>query len=289
VSGSLHSRVLGRTGWLLAVVSLAFVVLVAKGRWAEISAVALSSLQWLLIVALAVAYGLTLFLLAGAWHCLLRSVGAGPTGAKRSIYAYTTSQLAKFVPGNVFHIVGRHMIHRADGSPHDRLALASAIEATLMAIAAVFVAGTAVIVGLLPDVWNALYMIVLSLGIAALAIRLFSAWKAGSSSIVWLLASFSAYLLFFASMGAIVIAIVTMLSLTPSVALAGYGVASWLVGFITPGAPAGVGTREAVMIFLADGTIGTGALVVSVALFRLITFLGDVVCFAFGYLLFRKA
>jgi hypothetical protein len=60
---------------------------------------------------------------------------------------------------------------------------------------------------------------------------------------------------------------------------------SWLAGFLTPGAPAGIGVREAVMIALMEGIIGkSNSLIISI-LFRLVTIAGDVMMFFMPFFL----
>ena len=53
---------------------------------------------------------------------------------------------------------------------------------------------------------------------------------------------------------------------------------AWLAGFIIPGAPGGIGVREAVLIFFVTPIIGEPqSIAVAIAL-RFVTLLGDV-CF----------
>jgi hypothetical protein len=54
---------------------------------------------------------------------------------------------------------------------------------------------------------------------------------------------------------------------------------SWLLGFMTPGAPAGLGTREGIMLLLLHGAGSAEMLTMFVLLARLVTMLGDVLCF----------
>ena len=56
--------------------------------------------------------------------------------------------------------------------------------------------------------------------------------------------------------------------------------AAWLAGFVTPGAPAGLGVRELVLVFLLDGHAAEPDLLPAVVLSRVVTVLGDT--FFFG-------
>ena len=276
-------------GWLLTAASAAFLVVVAQERWGEIEATGLTPGQWGLIASLAVAYGFSLFLLAGAWHGLLRFVGAEPSGPAQSIHAFSTSQLAKYVPGNVFHLVGRHFMLRSAGIPDGKLALASALEIVLMLIGAGGVVTVAIVshppAALEGAALSAVRFVPAVYGLALIS-ALLVARIVGKGNLLWLLVCLAAYGLFFALMGGTVAMIVAMVARPDPLAVAGGGVAAWMVGFVTPGAPAGLGTREAAMLLFVGNQVTASALIVSAALFRLVTFVGDLVCFGAGWLLF---
>jgi uncharacterized membrane protein YbhN (UPF0104 family) len=65
----------------------------------------------------------------------------------------------------------------------------------------------------------------------------------------------------------------------PRLPLAGAYVLAWLIGLVTPGAPAGVGVRELVLLFLLKGSINEAELVLAVLLGRLVTVGGDVLIY----------
>lgn len=270
-------------GWLLATASAVFLVIVARQHWVGISAIDVTPRQWLAIAGLSIIYGASLFLLAAAWHAVLVFVGAGPPGQIHSMRAYATAQLAKYVPGNVFHLVGRHMIHRSAGMPDKRLAVAALVEALVMLAAA----STVVVVSLLVDLpawsWPA-WPVVAALALVAVA----AARLLRGRAVVALFAAFLACLVFFAIMGGIIALIVAMLGGALSWGAGRGGVAAWIAGFVTPGAPGGLGVREATMVLLGGGGVPEQVLIVAAGLFRLVTFAGDVVCFALGRLVLRE-
>jgi uncharacterized membrane protein YbhN (UPF0104 family) len=67
----------------------------------------------------------------------------------------------------------------------------------------------------------------------------------------------------------------------------GYSLA-WLAGFIVPGAPGGIGIREAVFIALFGRELGEGTAAGLAVLLRVITSVGDVMTFGIAYVLGRK-
>ena len=61
--------------------------------------------------------------------------------------------------------------------------------------------------------------------------------------------------------------------------LGGAYVLAWLVGLVTPGAPAGVGIRELVLLFVLKGVIPETDLLLAVVMGRVVTIFGDVLYF----------
>ncbi len=59
---------------------------------------------------------------------------------------------------------------------------------------------------------------------------------------------------------------------------------AWLLGFLAPGAPAGLGVREGIMLILLAGAAPDPDLLLFVMLARAVTLLGDGVCFVGGWL-----
>lgn len=277
-------------GWVLTGLSGVFLVVVARRRQAEIAAMSLGPSDWLRLGALAVAYGASLFLLAGAWHFLLRSLDAAPGDPRVSIRSFTTSQVAKYVPGNVFHYVGRHMILRKESLPHGRLILASTLEILLMLFGAglvvLFVAALARLAGPAQPASFTWWVALLALGVVALgAMATVLTRRADGVETRWLLSAVGSYIVFFAVMGAIFNGVVQVAGEGSGLLTAGSGVAGWMAGFVTPGAPAGVGTREAATVLFGSALLPAEVLLVAAALFRVVTLAGDVLCFAVGHLI----
>ena len=60
---------------------------------------------------------------------------------------------------------------------------------------------------------------------------------------------------------------------------------SWVAGFVTPGAPAGIGVREAALILLLQNTVSPAVAVTAAGLLRIITTTAEILFFLVGYLL----
>lgn len=64
-----------------------------------------------------------------------------------------------------------------------------------------------------------------------------------------------------------------------SPAVCGAYVVAWLIGFITPGAPAGVGVREVILLFLLENLTSMEGILLSVVLGRVVNVIGDLLFF----------
>ncbi|MEM7022392.1 MAG: hypothetical protein AAF637_07325 [Pseudomonadota bacterium] len=290
-----RAAALGRLiGWVAVGVSMGYIglQLAREAPW-ELAA---AHMPTLLATALAGAllYGIAGFLLSSAWLHLL---AAKPSpGSKRWHHAvYGRTQIAKYLPGNVFHLVGRQVMGRRLGHRQAPLALASLLETFLLLLMAAILS--------LPIVWSWLdrsFLWGVSLMAIPLALLAFgwllrrhhptlhslapgsgeNALNAALSIGPRLLRPALFYALFFFVTAVILWMLaksveppggpsLSVATSIPVVALA------WLVGFVTPGSSAGIGVREAVLITLLEPILGgPGSVLIALAL-RIVSMGGD--------------
>ena len=243
-------------------------------------------------------YAMAGLLLASAWVRLLRWCGGSPTPMRSGIAIFARTQIAKYLPGNVFHLVGRHLSGRALGLSHASLVCAAWFEAvTLIAAAAVITSIGALIWGTFGAASASSAIAVTALAIAApfgMAVLLPSVARLTRQALpamkpTALLAGIAIpyihYLLFFGAAGAILWLQGAGLGGTaPDIlpAIIALGAGAWIVGFLAPGAAAGIGVREAALIAgLSDGLGIADAALIALA-FRAATLIGDALLFLAG-------
>jgi len=122
------------SGSALAIAGIAFVALRLRDYGTEIDFARFGMVEWSEIVIFTLIYGLANLMLAYAWLNLLKKFGA-PVSNRWAIKAYGVSQLAKYVPGNIFHLAGRQTIGMAAGVPGWPLAKSSIWELGLLTLA----------------------------------------------------------------------------------------------------------------------------------------------------------
>lgn len=268
--------VLSLIGGLLSFVGFMFVSvrLVKYADQLEVSR--LQSTDWFALSALSILYAIINVALVLAWRQILSSLNVG-LGFWQATHIYGISQLAKYVPGNIFHLAGRQVLGMAIGLPGWALAKSCAWELGL-------IAGAASLFGLLalPMWWQcfptiaALCSFVMVLITVCLAAR---RWLKFPIAFVlgW-------YVLFLTVSGLIFVQVLSLISsvsmtIELMLGLLGAFVVAWLTGLVTPGAPAGVGVRELVLLFFLKGFVAEADLLLAVAIGRAVTLVGDFIFF----------
>jgi uncharacterized membrane protein YbhN (UPF0104 family) len=266
---------LNRTGALLGLAGVVLVALRLKGYAGEIDADRIAAAGFVGLSGLALIYGLSNLLLAFGWWRILRHLGVDAT-RDWALRAYATSQLAKYVPGNVFQFAGRQAIGVAAGIGNAPLAKSAILELALL------VTGGALFVPLtLPLMMGraASAMTGPVSVMAFVALALLAVWVVARLGGSQLAAAAARYIAFLGVSGIVFAATYRIagggVSASQFLPIAGAYVLAWLAGLVTPGAPAGIGVREAVLLFLLGGIGAPAVILLAVIVSRAVTVLGD--------------
>lgn len=265
----------------------------------------------------AAVYGLLTLLPATAWWWLTGIYGRRPR-AGGAIAVWARSQIAKYLPGNVFHYVWRQALGRRLGLRHETLVASHLLEmGSLLAAAALVGAGGAALARSsaaaavsLPLAAAAALVALLAWPLLDAALRRLPATAARMSALPRLAAGETLRLvapaglmhgLFLAATGLVLVVLAGLVGAggaaagdagsgslaVPALRLDGlwlYALA-WVAGTLTPGAPGGLGVREAVLTLGLAGALGDArAALVAIAL-RVVTLLGDLLALGIGCLL----
>jgi hypothetical protein len=272
---------LHRVGTLVGLAGIVFVGLRLKAYGGDIDLRKIGAVGLIAIAFLALLSGASNWLLARGWRHLLNCCGA-PVSTSWAVRAYAISQLAKYVPGNIFQFAGRQAIGLAAGIGNAPLIKSTALELAFASVGAVLFLPLVVPLAISGLPW----WIAVSLFCVAVCAAIGIATYLGGEDFK-LAALF--YLAFLATSGVIFLATCKIaggpvgMELYP--AIAGAYVVAWLAGLVTPGAPAGIGVRESALIFLLGGLISDSTVLVAVLLVRAISIVGDLLFFGFGSLL----
>ena len=273
-------------GLFLSLGGIVFTIFKIHDHSSQLNLHNLDGSVWLLITGLSFTYGMANICLAIAWWNLLIHFGAS-THRLWAVKTYGLTNLAKYIPGNLFHYASRQAMGIADGVGGWLLAKSSIWELGLMAVTATFFVLLAlpwffseIPVSLITIAFTG-FLIILTIelnrymGFAiARAVGLYAIFLSVSGLI------FSGLIAFLVSE--------TVIELPQVIILCGAFVVAWLAGLATPGAPAGAGVREVVLMVLLKGSIPEAELLLAVILSRMVTVIGDVLFFLFATLITFK-
>lgn len=261
---------------------------------------------------LTVLYILLIPTTALAWTWLLRGMRQ-PARYRRMLPIMATTQFGKYLPGNVAQHIGRIALARTAGVSLPTALFSVAYEMLLMLVACAHISALTLLWAppTTLSYWKITeyrvpLLIVVTLGALAgllLAPRMASwlaryrASRRGDQDYVpprlhlnasTALACYVVYVINFCLIGVGLWFLAhTLLSdsgiATPSVVfLTGAFAGSWILGFIAPGAPAGLGIREAILSAWLSGSLPPAQIVLLVIALRIATTLGDLFNFVWG-------
>ncbi|WP_337022326.1 MULTISPECIES: hypothetical protein [unclassified Pantoea] len=274
-----YAKLLNTIGSILAVSSVIFVAIRINNYMTDSVLVFFNFRNTFLFIGLALIYGVSSLSLGCVWGNLLAKCGA-VTSYRWSISIFGISQIAKYIPGNIFHFAGRQALGMADGISGKSLAKSTLIELMLLAISGgmFLIIVSPVFLGFnLSSIKYSIacFLLVLSIG-TLLSNRLFGVYVTKAFFIQISFLTFSGFLFL------LVLCLVNsleFLKVTPwlIVFIPSVFITAWLIGLITPGAPAGLGIRELILIYFLSGYISNENILLTVMISRVITVLGDVV------------
>lgn len=302
-------RFVSRLGRLLTLAAAAFVLVkLFSLRDAVADAfLGLGAASTIQLFMFALIFALLLASKGMGWSWLLRRLVGEGQRLMDGLIVHGTTQVLKYLPGNVFHYAGRQFSAERYGWPQTSVAAASTCEALLNAASAAIVA--AVSLAFIPasiaqENLSALIVVTpVSIILILVALNILGRLPAKTvrfafavrfkESVSRLLLSRAVifptvlYVLFFAISGGLLFATANLLGgmeKTPGFILfVGVFPVAWLAGFATPGAPGGLGIRETVLVLFLGPAIGDASALSTAIAYRAVTLLGELIYFALAF------
>lgn len=286
--------------------AITFLAITLRSTWSDFREVVVDSSVLGVGSLLSIMYGSTLFILAGAWYFTLRQTSCAKVTFRKAAYVYSLSNIAKYLPGSIFHFAGRQILGSRIGWRHGEIARASLLEigattvtgGMLFIFIVLFTSSDELMRANAPSFWQVIAVHKVEISISMLAISLLAlfgthrlglfnlifGWSGARLSVVLAL-----HIAFFLCNLGIALALADHLTaapvnLSPAIISLTYLLA-WIAGFVIPGAPGGIGVREGVLVWLLAGHTDTGiafALALGFGM-RIVTTIGDLVCALIAY------
>ncbi|WP_019851336.1 hypothetical protein [Desulfitobacterium sp. PCE1] len=221
------------------------------------------------------------------------------------IYIFSKSNILKYIPGNIFQYIGRNQLAFETNVKHTDLAFATIFDVGLLVLSSflvsIFFLGEDAIHYIIQNgrisYWVILLSILISIAFTLIAYRyrekvIESLRKyvgiinlKNFLKILFCITYYLIYLMFFVGIYLIILVFILKqeISFQLYLDLIGAFNLSWVIGFIAPGAPGGIGVREAVMTLIAGGLISSEVIIISMVIFRFINLLADLGAFLIAY------
>lgn len=254
---------------------------------------------------MAIIYLVIIFLNGWIWHLLL--VGSGGTEKfLDSVIIFVQAQFAKYIPGNIAQHLGRVALARAYGMHIPRVLFSMAMEVAWMILSAsslgvvtlLFLGASDLgVSSFTPSVWQLLFIGIAAIALPIIGVVVLDRWRPAWLKKLYLEGEFKRP----GSITLFVVFLVDILSLATVGWMAdglaagifhapqrhilssiGIYAIAWVVGFLTPGAPAGIGIREVILATAYTRLYGESAALGVTLSLRMITMIGDALAFIIG-------
>ena len=246
---------------------------------------------------------INVLLRAVAWNNNLSFLADQPTNKKKVFQIYTKANLGKYLPGNIMHFVERNLYAAEIGMGQLETAASTLFEIVGQCTAALVIGAAlsfSYIVRFVRQYMVGWYLLCVIILFIVCAVGIIVAVKK-SEKLRFLISKmknrdfllmFSKNLLYYVLdlllLGVMLVVSVCALSgeipdLSQVMLLISENTIAWLIGFVVPGAPGGVGIREAIIQIMSEGTRFADVILIAAIIQRIISILGDVL----AYLIFN--
>lgn len=294
-------------GSLVTIISIAFVIYAVFKLKIDFEKLANPrAILILLVGALGVTF--TVYFLAYAWKNTLDYLSGRSNRFKDVAHVYGKANIGKYLPGNVMHYVERNLFATKIGLSQLDLAISSVIEVVGIIIVALLFSIICAHEALLKAAKQYVkpqYLIVLGiLALIAIAVIVFIYMKSEKirsmvkrllnwKFVLVFIVNLIIYAIVLAILGAILVLVCGFifevdLQAREVGAIITYYMLAWVLGFVVPGAPGGIGVREAILVLLLSPVIGDSVTLSAALIHRLISIIGDFIGYVIALLLKNK-
>ncbi len=224
------------------------------------------------------------------WHIMLLNYAANSFPYLLSYYYFAKTEISKYLPGNIFHFLGRQMLASSLGISQVEMAKISLLF-SLFLLAGTIISSTLFAFLSINIPVFILALLALSSSIAFVGALYFYPSFPKQKKVYMILLSSVSVALQGVMLGIIVGSQIENFTAALFCQVASIYIISWLIGFITPGASGGLGVREGAFIVMASYlhlNIAPDIILFSVLLLRLVNIAIDIILYLSTFLLSAK-
>lgn len=225
-----------------------------------------------------------------AWHMMLLNYTNHSFGYLYSYYYFAKTEIAKYLPGNVFHFIGRQALASKVGITQMQMAKISLLFSLLLLVSTILSSTFFTLFTNGIENYILILMLLTSVVTFIAIIFTYTSFPIQKKIQINLLLALSVALQGFI-LASIVLYQVEIFNMELFLQCTSIYIISWLIGFITPGASGGLGVREGTFIAIVSFLhvdISSEIIVFSVLLVRLINILVDIALFISTFLIKSK-
>ncbi|MBR3645714.1 MAG: hypothetical protein IKN54_04785 [Lachnospiraceae bacterium] len=295
-------KIVKLVGKFISIISIAFVVYAIYKLGFDFSQVKNWPLFILVVCLCSIAKGITVFMSGTAWYRWLCFFSGKKADRREALRVYSKANIGKYLPGNVMHYVERNLFAGKLGISQKKLAISSLMEVVTLATSATVLAIVLSAKSLVTAIKAIIDLIGLTYVVVAFAVgivmfiaivfifrrKIFSilADYSLATFVKTLVGNVALYALVQFILGSLMVILYLYMGFSfdlqkAGIIVSGYVIA-WVMGFIVPGAPGGMGVREMVITLLLGSVIGKSMIVTLSVIHRLITIIGDFEAYWFG-------
>ena len=261
----------------------------------------------LIVIAIIIVQTLVISLKCFNWWQIVRILSGKLISFKESMQVYTKSNILKYIPGNVFQYVGRNELALRNDIKHVDVAFSTVLDVLIEAsgtliLPMIFLFSQIITIF---NLYRKTLLLLVGVGIVVMLIIVLVAYVKFKGKLLALLQRYMDVInlknslkivgcFLYAAAMSIAISLLYMFILIFVLGqivdaqmffyiMGAYSI-SWLIGFLIPGAPAGMGIKEAVMLTIVSGMLSADIIALSLVTFRVLSIVSDVLAFAFGQL-----
>ncbi|HEY4884467.1 MAG TPA: lysylphosphatidylglycerol synthase domain-containing protein [Myxococcales bacterium] len=248
--------------------------------------------------AISVSFPLLLLVLSWHWKVILECVGGRPLELRAAYTFYCQTNIQKYLPSNILHLASR-VVQARERIQLDAKTMAKALVVEVVVdvlLTTAFLSAGVSIVGSSPrEGWHGPSLLAVAAVALAAAMTVTTGLILRRSAYDYLRTSrhalpivgftlLAAHIYFGIGFLTLLWSLGVSVGVRVGIMVMCWQSASWLIGFLTPGLPAGIGVREALLTLTVGQLVDVRVVVIAAGLYRMAQIVGE----AFAFLLASK-